>query len=131
MRINQTALAIWTTHIVFLLSLNFSQALGQPEWNLTASLPYLNTGHCTINRVKWRELSPSAFHQHFWQKNPVILTGVSNGHFASLTTKARLLADYGRLVITLSTANTFSHVKVHQKLRCLNTSIPSTSSRST
>ena len=112
------ARAICATQIIVLLSLKFSQALGVPEWNNTAALPHLFTDHCTINRVQSEELTPSAFHQYFWQQQPVILSGVSNSEFANLTKKARLLADYGQLIVTLSTANTFSHVKVHQKLRC-------------
>lgn len=110
--------AICAPQIFVVLSLEFSQALGFPEWNFTAALPHLANDYCTINRVESEKLTPSAFHQYFWQQQPVILTGLSNSEFANLTTKARLLADYGHLTVTLSTANTFSHVKIHQKLRC-------------
>lgn len=96
-----------------------AHVLGGADWNRTASHAHLKGSRCNINRVAWRELTPAAFQLHFSEQAPVILTGIDNSGFASLTRRARLLADYGHLTVTLSTANTISHDKIKLQLRSL------------
>ena len=106
--------SICTAHLILAEQTHVLKGDG---WNSTVSHAHLASNDCNIDRVNWKELGASEFRSHFWEQTPVILTGVENGKFAALTGKARLLADYGYLTVTLSTANTISHDKIQLELR--------------
>lgn len=113
----QTGTLLHSIYAWHLLVAVQTSALGGANWNSTASHAHLESSHCGIDRVPARALSPTDFRNHFWERGPVILIGIENGNFAARTGRARLLADYGHLPVTLSTANTISHDKIQLELR--------------
>jgi len=67
---------------------------------------------CNVERRGFDELTQAEFLHRYALTRPVILVGASdNQAITAATSKARLIEDYGRYVIRLSTANTHSYKK--------------------
>lgn len=79
-------------------------------WNPTFS-SWLNSSRCNIQKIPaFPAMDAETFRRHF-EDRPVIITGVDNSRARELTRKSVLLKTYGRSIVTLSSANTFSHAK--------------------
>ena len=67
---------------------------------------------CNVDRRSIEGLSFKEFLHRYAYNEPVILVGASdNDKLRTLTTRQRLLGDYGKSVVRLSTANTHSYDK--------------------
>lgn len=76
-------------------------------------------GACSIDRVDVSEISFRSFTRTYKNKKPVILVGMRarNDAFRALSSRDRLLRDWGDTRIVLSTANTHSYDKHVKTLR--------------
>ena len=67
-------------------------------------------GPCTIERVHWKDLSAEQFESQFKEKRPVIIvTGLEyNARLRAAVDREALLAEYGEMVVSLGTAESYT-----------------------
>ena len=76
----------------------------------TASSERSEEGPCTIERVHWDDMTTERFESEFKEKKPVIIvTGLDyNARLRAAVDREPLLAEYGDMVVSLGTAESYT-----------------------
>eukprot|EP00916_Digyalum_oweni_P024110 GHVL01039891.1.p1 GENE.GHVL01039891.1~~GHVL01039891.1.p1 ORF type:complete len:265 (+),score=51.82 GHVL01039891.1:85-879(+) len=81
------------------------------EWKDDVIYPFLilDENRCDIDRISIENIQNSI-------EKPIIIKNINNNNFYELCKKSNLLYKYGDEIVTLSSANTFSHTKTYSTL---------------